>query len=340
METLLLFIFIILIISIILVSFGLVYYYCIRKTGSGKGSSCSKQSDCALGYVCSNGICSSGLGTACLQNSDCVSGLVCSNGICAAETLKNTEEKNIKEQIVEPNNLYSKYVDYFKDNKTAYNSITNDTHIDAVSEDTEVENFYQSNAIDACNYSNYSFYVLKDGYLQKKHIQSKNAEKIESNIRPLQLAQFSGYLYCLSNDNTLYVLNNDTILSKTLIWEPCIWCPIKPTHISSTLDFSHLWVQNNNVGYLLNTEKNVVSTVEINNFYRKYGKNFQTFLDCYYNDNKIVVQPNNAEYFDCLDAVLDDNDTLISIDTSDNYYNKVVLLNWEPFFIRKYETIG
>lgn len=347
METLLLFILLIIVISIIIILAILVYYYCFRNKGGGKNSKCTNQTDCTSGYVCSSGLCTAGLGTICMSNTDCIPGLTCNNtGVCVPPSSNISNISNINKavelkdasKITDKNNfsnMLSTYKDYFKDNKLAVASLTNDTYIDPKSEYTNDNILDCENIIDVCNYSIYNFYILNDGTINRKNIETKNTEKVESDIKPIQIIQFSGYLYCLSSDCNLYVLDNNTTSSEILKWRLCEWCSIKPTHISSTLDFSYMWFQNETVGYIMDNNNLIINTVPIKSFYRKYGKNLETFVDVYYNDKKVIVQPDNTNYYNCTDAVINFDDTVITIDSSEDFYNKVTILNWEPFFIRK-----
>lgn len=57
--------------------------------GSTVNNTCVAQSDCSIGYICSNigtggtGTCRAGLGTSCSTNNDCATTFICTNGRCA-----------------------------------------------------------------------------------------------------------------------------------------------------------------------------------------------------------------------------------------------------------------
>lgn len=153
-------------------------------------------------------------------------------------------------------------------------------------------------------------------YLLKKNhtIVDEENNVMKSNVNLDHIFVFAGYVYGLGSGE-LYELTND--IDEDWIMEKLNKINIKNiTHYSTSLDEDVLYLQNNTEGILYDNLFNVVEKININNLYRIYGKDRNTFKDM----DSTKFKTSCMDYYG-------------QIHTS-NIYLFMKILNWDPVAIK------
>lgn len=346
----------IIVIILILVIIGIILVvFLTRKTGGILNDPCTTQTDCASGYTCSGGVCKASIGTTCLSNGDCVQDLKCSGGICvvpAPMSMMNMQpQPNVMCTGTCPIRINAE-----ADTVTSSNDCNTNVEDEWIAEvsagSREYEGHYRrpvvsaynddevldDSILDACSYSDSTLYLKKDGVIVRETSSTRITVTSTYNgsvARITRLESFSGYLYSVINGK-LCQLNNQTYLSNTWSWVSVAGCPLDVTHTSHTLDDKHLWIQSASVGYLYDSELNVVSEYKASGKKRTYGADAGRYIDIDEARGFGYIMPDKKKVTDVYKATLTYHGEIIALNKKDmSLYRDVKLVNWEPYYIKK-----
>lgn len=191
-----------------------------------------------------------------------------------------------------------------------------------------------SPVIDVCSYSNFTAYLLQDYNIICDDDKSRRTRKTNS-VQLVRIITFNGYLYGLSKEGKMYFLSNDSIESSNWTWTFCNWTISNITHISSTYDGLFVWLQTASTGYLYNSDYNLVSQTPARDIRRIYGKDVNNYVDLNPNKFTATTYPSGTVSHSVYDCALSYHNELVCVDAVDSKeYNRIVMVNWKPYYIR------
>lgn len=194
-----------------------------------------------------------------------------------------------------------------------------------------------SPVIDVCSYSNATIFLLEDSNIicEIKTSDGVQRRKTSSNIRLIRITTFSGYMYGVGHDNRLYTLPNSYFLSTNWVWSIVNWAPTNITHISSTYNSSHLWIQTADKGILYNAP-GTVQLEEIRQITRRvYGRDVEHYMDIDPTKFTAVIQPGGRLINNVYDGALSYYDEIVAIQPSERHlYRRITIVDWNPYYIR------
>lgn len=194
-----------------------------------------------------------------------------------------------------------------------------------------------SPVIDVCSYSNATVFLLEDGNItcEVKNGNEVQRRKATCNVHLNRITSFSGYLYGVGDDHRLYTLPNSYFTTTNWIWSVVDWAPNNITHISSTYNSSHLWIQTNEKGILYNTPGTPTSEEIRYTTRRVYGRDVDHYIDIDPNKFTAVIQPGGALVNNVYDGALSYYDEVVAIHPSERHqYRRITIVNWNPYYIR------
>ena len=212
--------------------------------------------------------------------------------------------------------------------------------------------YRHSAVIDVCSYSNATLFLLEDGNIIREIIDEESdllkrqsddirdekkslRQRATNNVKLIRITSFDGYLYGVGIDNKLYTLPNSHFLTCNWLWNLAEWAPTDIKHISSTHDFSHLWIQTNTLGYLYSNPSNLVSKTPYMNLKRVYGRDVQHYIDIDAKNYTATTHPDGTIVYNVYNAALSYYDEVVAIHPADhNEYRGITIVNWRPYYIR------
>lgn len=188
--------------------------------------------------------------------------------------------------------------------------------------------------LDVCSYSVYNVFLLENTDIVLQHIDTKEKNKIGNNIPLQNIVSYNGYLYGLGTDNALYMLPTSYFTTNYWIWKPVKWAPVDIIHMSTTQDFQYLWLQTNEEGYLYQNNKLVKQ--ELAPYIRVYGSDINNYLEYDAKTSSIYIYPSRQVIQNVVGGAMDYYNSVTTLSKSQaSNFRKVVIVNWQPFFIRK-----
>jgi hypothetical protein len=203
-------------------------------------------------------------------------------------------------------------------------------------------NIDHSPVIDVCSYSNATIFLLQDSNIiceiddSDHRVKGKNRYKASNNIPLIKITTFNGYLHGVGTDRKLYMLPNNYFPTTTWIWDVVDWAPINITHISSTHNSSHLWIQTTSSGALYSAPNIIVDTISHNNcnIKRVYGRDIDHYMEIDSVKYTAIVHPKGNILSNIYDGALSYYDEVIAIHPSEQKeYRGISIVNWIPYYI-------
>lgn len=203
----------------------------------------------------------------------------------------------------------------------------------------ELTRMHGSLVIDACTYSNYNIYLLRDGMIIVEEIgdcNDGNSRVVSSNVMAERIVAYDGTIFVV-HAGVLYRLQLNSFSTTVWQWERDSLFPVNIIDISVTDDCEWLWIQTKTEGYLFHrrtlTERNTYSSMER----RIYGADRYHYLEL---DRELCqgkMYPERTPLTNvCYGrATAEGGWVTVGLDQQ-RKYERIVMLNWRPYFLRRF----
>lgn len=196
----------------------------------------------------------------------------------------------------------------------------------------------KSAVIDVCSYSDATVFLLENGniiYEIARINGPKTRVRANNNVHLKRISGYDGYLYGVGVDGKLYTLPNSCLTISNWVWSFVEWAPLNITHISSTHDTSHIWIQTDNYGHLFRNAGVLLSKITIKGKRRIYGKDIDNYVELDDEAHTAVVYPAMTTLDNVVDAALSYYNEITTISTTEAHeYRSIAIVNWKPYYIR------
>lgn len=333
-------------------------------------SGCGSGRDCLTDQVCQNKLCLTKAGGTCVGDFECAQGLVCLNNVCANPPPTNTAVvspvvvNNLTVQpmyippvinYVPPNEITllprasmmemdepDDEINSCGDHEDAPFAVvsgasSNERDEVVVEELTRMQGVL---VIDACTYSNYNIYLLRDGKIIIEEISDNNhgcqPRTVMSTIMLERVVAYDGTIFGVS-EGRMYMLSLSSLMTPIWKWEAQSSFPVSIIDLSVTDNEQWLWIQTKQEGYLyhrrLLVERKSYSPLER----RVYGSDEHHYLELDRELCQAKLYPqqtvlNNVCYGR---ATCEGSWVTVGLDHQ-RKYDRIVMLNWRPYFLRRY----
>lgn len=201
---------------------------------------------------------------------------------------------------------------------------------------TSVSEIHRKSVIDVCSYSDSTLFLMDDGDIIKEKTDRVKV-RISNNVKLVRITSYNGYMYGLDRNGKLYHLPNSNLGNKSWTWLECDFTKnIKNiTHISSTLDGSHLWLQTATEGYLFDEQGDEIEKFETKHK-RVYGINKDHYMDIDQKACKAEIYPKRKIEHNIYDGALSYHNEVVAIHPDEKHqFIGVAIVNWKPYFVRR-----
>ena len=212
------------------------------------------------------------------------------------------------------------------------------------------DNTDSSPTIDACSFTSLDLFLLADNHvICKSNTGNDNKYRVSNNVKIKRIFPYAGFLHGLSDQGVIYSLPNDFLERTSWLWQPAT--RLVPavgaiTHVSTTHDGNCLWLQVGSPqgasslqqaqapvsrGYLYQNY-DIVETIDVIG-QRIYGRTRQHYVDL--NGGTALISNSGSSRVNGVRyALLDFNDKLLSIPSGDTELESIVLVGWQPYYLR------
>lgn len=328
-----------LLIAIILIAIVIIADYWGR-TGT-QGRPCSE--GCVDPYICDSTTqtCRLKPGSRCMSDEECTSNAKCSGAVCVINTSQSTKSQPLPEasstnetpctnntesyNFELDSNSYELDYTYSNSNspKISYSQSSSRMSVQSSSQIYQEDSYSQSLFEDLSflhSSSNSEEDKIRDIISHNDDVITLTASgdisinngnrKPKVNVIVDSLESFNGNIYCVSEGRFL-LLDKKTYDKENWSFIHTKVGLRNITHTSITLDGSHIWIQNDSTGQLLNKKLSKQGSLKVD-FRRIMGDNKNKFVDCY-DSGKIILNNNEVitEYNDIYSACFNNEGNLV-----------------------------